>query len=507
MLLQNNRKKLKSVKYRFLFALCLCDVFNSLTFVFWSLPIPKGTPGVWGAMGNKASCSAQGFLIQFGILGSFYNCALALYFYKSLCFNMKDEQIAKRYEKWIYIVSIVWCLGTASAGWLQDLYSFSGLGCFYAPEPLRCHRRDDIDCIRGEDANIYAWLYSGVPNFLLFNYIIYSMWMIYMKVKKVSRRAEQWSIGMVGASTVSNINLSRTEVTQSSDSNINDRSLHSRSHTLEVASQLGSITGNANRGRSRYAERTKEAALQAFLYVNAYFITHMWAFVVLIVEMFGGTNPFFLVLLENVFWPLQGFANVFIFLRPRIKSIQKTSPEMHYFTAAYHSVFHYDEVRQRVTESVFSPARPDKGSRQESGTINTPNPLRKSTGEESDSSTRSVPALAELPETGGSPAADLANESCYENEKRFQPVMHEEVSSYDDVDEEPAITEDYLFAQITEQNESRHQKEDNFQQVIHEEAPAHHDTDKEPTIVEDSLIAPRAGPIRVSMAKSVSFND
>jgi hypothetical protein len=79
MLLAEKRKKLKSVKYRFLFALCLCDVVNSLWFAFFSLPIPKDTPGVWGAMGNYASCNAQGFFLQFGIIGSFYNGALSLY--------------------------------------------------------------------------------------------------------------------------------------------------------------------------------------------------------------------------------------------------------------------------------------------------------------------------------------------------------------------------------------------------------------------------------------------
>jgi hypothetical protein len=41
----NNRNKLK-VKYRFLLLSVCAMIFNSLTFVFWSLPIPKGTPGV-----------------------------------------------------------------------------------------------------------------------------------------------------------------------------------------------------------------------------------------------------------------------------------------------------------------------------------------------------------------------------------------------------------------------------------------------------------------------------
>jgi hypothetical protein len=442
MLLAENRKKLKSVKYRFLFALCLCDVVNSLCFMFFSLPIPKGTPGVWGAMGNYASCNAQGFFLQFGIIGSFYNGALSLYFYKSLCASMKDEQIAKKYEKWIHFGCLVWPLGTAIAAWQQDLYSFSGIGCWIAPEPLRCHRRDDIDCIRSEDAYIYVWVYTGIPLILLCLYIVYTMGLIYMKVKEVSRKAEKWSMGTVGASIVSNV--------QSPDRNINDESLQTRTQTSEVTSQRFSISGSDNRGKSRYAKRTQEAAWQAFLYVIAYVVTHMWAFVVVNIELGGGTTPSFLIIIQNFFWPLQGFANVFIFLRPRIQAIQKSSPEMHYFTAAYHSVFHYDEVHRRSSMPTSSSDHPGQRSQSRSRMSFASDSLQKSTGDESDPTG--------VPGTSGV-------------------------------------------------NESRHEKKESFQPVVHEQSPIHHDADEEPTISKDALFARITGRKRASMVKSVSFDD
>jgi hypothetical protein len=399
MLMAENWKKLKNVKYRIIFALCLSDVINSLWFVFFSLPIPKGTPGVWGAMGNYTSCNVMGFFLQFGIIGSFYNGALSLYFYKSLCYSMKDEEIAKRYEKWMHIGCFVWPLGTAIAAWQQDLYSYSGLGCWIAPEPLRCHRRDDVDCIRGEDAYIYAWLYTGIPLFLLCMCIVFSMVMIYLKVKEISRRAEMWS-------------------EQWSERNINGRS-HTRSQNKEATSQQGSISGNENRDRSEYAERTKEVAWQAFLYVIAYVVTHMWAFIVVNIELGGGTTPFALVLIENLFWPLQGFANVFVFLRPRIKSIRKSNPEMFYFTAAYHSVFHYDE-RHRLSSQ---PARKPKNLMSFlSGSF------RKSSGEDNEA--------VDIPET------HKINNSRQQKEEIIQPVIHEVAPAQHDADEQPTITEE-----------------------------------------------------------------
>jgi hypothetical protein len=427
LLMSENRKKLKSVKYRILFALCFTDLINSLVFVFWSLPIPKGTPGVWGALGTKATCDAQAVFIHFGNIGSFYNAALALYFYKSLCYSMKDEQIAKRYEKWIHIVSIGWCLGTAIAALQQDLYSFNGLGCWMAPEPLRCHRRDGVDCIRGENVYIFIWLYNGIPDLLLCNFIVYAMYKIYMKVKEVSGRAEKWSIATASASIIASSSL-----------------------RLETASQRGSIVRNESQGSSRYAKRTKEAAWQAFLYVMAFVVTHAWTFVVVLIEQSGGTSPFFVVFIQNLFWPMQGFVNVFIFLRPRIQSIQKSSPGMHYFIAAYHSVFLYDEVHRR--SSKWAPPRPKAVSEPKSGTTHsTADVVRKATGEESEAT--STPAI--------------------------QAGM----------------------------NESRHDKEERLQPVIHEEASSHHDADEEPTIADVALSTQSAEPIIASMGKSSTFDD
>jgi hypothetical protein len=457
MLLAENRKKLKSVKYRFLFALCVCDIINSLWFVFWSLPIPKDTPGVWGAMGNYESCNAQGFALQIGISGSFYNGALSLYFLKSVCSSMKDEQIAKRYEKWIHFVCLVWPVGTAIAAWQQDLYAFSGLGCWIASEPLRCHRRDDVDCIRGEDAYIYAWLYTGIPLILLCIFIAYSMGMIYMKVKNISHRAERWSIGMVGAS------ISRRQASQWSDLNVSDESLQTPSQTSDAAPQRGSmvaprrgsISSNDTRGRSRHAERTREAAMQAFLYVMAYAITHIWAFLVFNIEMGGGTNPAYLVIIENFFWPLQGFANVFIFLRPRIQSIQKSSPEMFFFTAAYHSVFYYDEVYRRSSKPSTLPARTGEGSFPTNGRGRSCS-FRKPTAEGSD--TNSVPAPT------------------------------------------------FGMLELLE-DESRGQKEDDLQQAIQEDDPANHDADERLTVAEDTLVAQSVEPKAVVVIKSVQFDD
>jgi hypothetical protein len=227
---------------------------------------------------------------------------------------------------------------------------------------------------------------------------------------------------MVGASSLSYVSV--MEATQSSDRNINDGDLHPRSPTSAVTSQRGSISSN---DRSRYAERTKGAATQCFLYVIACVATRTFTYIVVLIEMFGGTCPWYLLFIENLLLPLQGFANVFIFLRPRIQSIQKSNPEMFYLTAAFHSVFHYDEVHQRLTESVISPVRPDEGSRSKRGTTSTPDSM----GDKSDA----------LKKT----ATDGTNEK----EESVEPGIHDGTPAHHDADKEPTIAETASFTQST----------------------------------------------------------
>jgi hypothetical protein len=156
MLLQNNRKETREVlKLPLLLLLSIwCDVVNSVSYSF-RYQYQRDTPGVWGAMGNYASCNAQGFLSSNWDCRELHNGALCFVFLRSVCVLVwKMTEMAKGTKNG-YISSPFCGLWVPGAAWRQDLYS---AGCWIAPEPLRCHRRDDVDCIRGENAYIYAWV-------------------------------------------------------------------------------------------------------------------------------------------------------------------------------------------------------------------------------------------------------------------------------------------------------------------------------------------------------------
>uniref|UniRef100_A0A7S3PAJ0 G-protein coupled receptors family 1 profile domain-containing protein n=1 Tax=Amphora coffeiformis TaxID=265554 RepID=A0A7S3PAJ0_9STRA len=277
-----------SVKYRLLLALSVADIINSTVFLLWPLPIPVDTPGVWGAVGNRQTCNMQGFFLQLGILGSFYNAALSGYFMLTLCDRMTEKQITQRYELVTHAFSILWSAGTAAVAlWPLDLYSVCALGCWIAPEPLRCHHRDGVECVRNNRAYMYVWLFTGIPLLLCLAFIMVTMVRIYYTVKAVSQRADRITFSA---------SVERLAVPTTTDNTKNNN----KSNNIDINGNGNGSGDTADKTKnktvqqkSRYAIRVQETAMQALLYVAAYIVTHLFAFLCVIIEQAGGTNPFF----------------------------------------------------------------------------------------------------------------------------------------------------------------------------------------------------------------------
>ena len=90
--------------------------------------------------------------------------------------------------------------------------------------------------------------------------------------------------------------------------------------------------------------KLRETALQAFLCLAAYAGSHLFTYVCPNLEVAGRRNPFWTILMQNLLFPLQGFFNVLVFLRPRLLAIQKNSLNMPSFKAVYAGNFHYEKI-------------------------------------------------------------------------------------------------------------------------------------------------------------------
>ncbi|CAB9516507.1 expressed unknown protein [Seminavis robusta] len=178
----SNDNKLDQVKYRLLLGISVTDVFFSLVILPWALYMPANDTDVWGAMGNKQTCAAQGFLIQLGHMSSFYQAGLSHYYYTTICHGMSNQDFRRYYERIIHVSAVVWPLITAVAALVMDLYNPMSIGCWMAPYPLGCNiDGSDIPCQRGRWAPVFAYVFTGIPVSLFMTYIGYTMLQIYFK--------------------------------------------------------------------------------------------------------------------------------------------------------------------------------------------------------------------------------------------------------------------------------------------------------------------------------------
>jgi hypothetical protein len=301
------------------------------------------------------------------LAGPFYNGALSIYFMLVIRGGMKDGEIAKKYELWWHLIAILWPLGTAFAALFLDLYAFIYLGCWIGQYPLGCQSDDEVECIRGQNAFLYGWFFMGVPLFILNGIIMYCMIEIYRYIRSVAQTQEQYDF----------------ERTSNLSSNLGAPSppLPNRSQVTIQDPRNTSITISRSRRRSLDLASTKrEIAIQSFLYVGAFVITHIWSVLLFwCMTLFDmAPPPFALLFIHNVSWPLQGFFNVYIFLRPRINSLRRCHSELSYAGLVYYATFRYDEwtarrptmanerrpsnralVLQTMNQSQLVPSRPD----------------------------------------------------------------------------------------------------------------------------------------------------
>jgi len=102
------------------------DIIGSIAYAFTSAPIPTEYH-LQGAHGNDATCTAQGFFIQVGVVAGYTNVSLAFYYLCAITKGMDESRVSK-FRLWFLISPIVVGLTFAVSG---ESY-FLGLVYIYA---------------------------------------------------------------------------------------------------------------------------------------------------------------------------------------------------------------------------------------------------------------------------------------------------------------------------------------------------------------------------------------
>lgn len=286
-ILSDRQRKLKHVYHRLLLAYSAIDVVCSFNYALSALVVPRGTPGVWGAQGNVATCEASGFITQFSLSLGVYGTFIPLYYVLVLRYQVREKTLAQYVEPWVHAFALITPLVMGSIMIWRGNYNPTNVivgWCFINVYPMDCLRNDEIECERG--AGYEKWLIANnVPFFVFFVVVFVSSILTFLKVRRIELRGARWS-----------------------------------------------FAGDTRRSRSSQ-RRVRETATQACLYISAFFVTYIFFG---IGTLFGPSpanesrRNFYLpvAILTKITLPLQGMWNCFIYIRPRYNALRVRNPDI-----------------------------------------------------------------------------------------------------------------------------------------------------------------------------------
>ena len=292
-----SQSKLTTPYNRLLIGLCVFDIIVSSSNVSSTLPVPRGTPGYWGAIGNDTTCQIQGFFNIFSIVSTpFYNLALCIYFLCVIKWSMTDERFRRILEPYLHgfpiLFGLVTAIYTLSIGYINP----SATLCWIAPP----------DNLGGDDTSErLSWIINGIPILVIFLAIIVIMCMILWSVYTQEKTMERYRFQL----------------------------------TSDIGSSpLSNSTPRSQQNETRYRRKFKAVQARAKWFFGAYLITYTPSFIFrIIANIVGGPENVHIsiILLARTMFPLQGVFNMCAHLQPQVASIQRENPEYWYIQALY----------------------------------------------------------------------------------------------------------------------------------------------------------------------------
>ena len=264
-------------------------MLTSIGFFCTTWPVPKGTPGIYGAVGNQGTCSAQGFISQFSLSTVMYNASLSLYYVFVIVKKMKDDRI-RRVEPFFHATAIGLGLTTAISGVALKLFNPVGWNCWLSSAPMGCTQSyaspdGTTNCIRGDNSSLYRWGFYYAPLWFAIACETYLMYQVYTYVKVQEQKIERYT------------------------------------RDSSVARMV----------------RTKRTSRQALAYVGASYAT--WFFPTVFQIIVVVHKPLYpLLLITAMFIPIQGMLNLVVFIRPTYVRYRGDHPEGSFLSAWFRMI-------------------------------------------------------------------------------------------------------------------------------------------------------------------------
>ncbi|CAB9527022.1 expressed unknown protein [Seminavis robusta] len=352
-----SRERRGFVYHQILMAMSCSDVLGSSMYMLSTWPIPRGDAVF--AVGNQATCNAQGTLGQFASLTTpLYTGSLSIYYLLVIRYGWREEQMQK-HRHWFFVIPFVMGVTTAIAGLGLELYNSADWVCWIAAYPPGCNKEDSpVECTRGVQADLYRMVFSYIIVWIVFVVLAVSMGMIYQRVWQTERKTIRFrglsylqstsataTGGTVEPSLSSKIRsfcqhllpprrLQRIPVDNHGKDNIhneNDDNDSSRDQGHGSMEEQGDDNNSSTDPQSNLTRRPSSGALrtpdetpprnsnylsrtvlyQALMYCGAFYLTFLFGTIAL-----WDMTAYPVFVCMTIFFPLQGFWQFLIYTRP-----------------------------------------------------------------------------------------------------------------------------------------------------------------------------------------------
>ncbi|KAL3924776.1 MAG: hypothetical protein SGILL_000840 [Bacillariaceae sp.] len=317
------------------------DVIVSSAFFMSTWAIPKDSYveifPVYGNVGTVATCNAQGFFLQLGVMLPMYNALLVLYYFVTIRMGWNEQRFQKRVEPFGH--AFIWTFGiaTATTALVMELFGDAMGWCWIAENGTR-------------EIHMYRFLFWYVPLWLVFPWVVLGMSVVYFHVLKNDKKLEKYlrpftqgdnqnhSNSAVGGSANDNITVtppiqpsspnsakksrvpfgtvSVSKLPHSPRCSVFGGSMRSSCGAKSIQSQQSKRTVASLRRSAR--KRSNAVAAQGVLYVLAFVLVYLWPTITRSMQVAGHLVPFPIYALFFFMLPLQGFLNCLVFFRPRV---------------------------------------------------------------------------------------------------------------------------------------------------------------------------------------------
>ena len=171
---------------RALLSVSFYEMLDAMAWFLSTWAAPRETEWVW-ASGTQASCSFQGFWLQFVIGAPLSSCALAFYFYLVVIHDKTPQDLAN--VEVIFLSCIFgYALLTSILMLLLEQYNHIGAVCWAQGSPPLCgnsvyNANPDIPCDRGDWAWVYGMVLFYIPVWICYVVIFFCNVSIYLKIR------------------------------------------------------------------------------------------------------------------------------------------------------------------------------------------------------------------------------------------------------------------------------------------------------------------------------------